>query len=422
MNDEHDTDNEHPHDEHENDDDDDDDDDDDGDDDDDDDEDDTATIRPASSIESGGSDGHVVIDSTPALNIPRAAPNIDDPALRRESGIHAEQALSSYNTANTVLPPDTLSPPTPRPLVSNRTRSDISNLSNARNRTRTASASTTSYETASEGSVESLLINEPGAPDAKGTEQTREDREDAEGTEQTREERDSAEADGSATPRPPNAGHDNPFRDNLLSPPGHGPDSITSASPLLRAFSPSATQDVRSDMASEPSPHPTAPHVRISDDPFRDSADSQDGESSSPAKPRSSGLVKFAEPQMQPLKREIQLRARLAQHASKRLSRKLTRGKLQDGEIVKMEKMLVRIDVTSGSEQPSDEYDEKDSQRVETRTVEKWREFMVVCRESHEDDAVLCLQMYKTRVSLDTFVNHPLGHRTNAKPPGHPRY
>lgn len=99
-------------------------------------------------------------------------------------------------------------------------------------------------------------------------------------------------------------------------------------------------------------------------------------------------------------KRELQLRARVSQIGRRRITRAFLRNNLKDGEIVKMEKMLVRMDIATGPEQPSADYDEKDSQRVETRVVEKWSEFMVVCRESHEDeeDASLALQMYKTRV------------------------
>jgi len=120
---------------------------------------------------------------------------------------------------------------------------------------------------------------------------------------------------------------------------------------------------------------------------------------------RSPGLVRFNIPENPVLKQEMQVRAKMAQGTRKRLSRRFTRGKLKDGEIVKVEKMLVRLDITTGSEQPNDDYDEKDSQRVETRITEKWREFMVVCRESHEDDAVLCLQMYKTRVSMKASIS-----------------
>lgn len=76
--------------------------------------------------------------------------------------------------------------------------------------------------------------------------------------------------------------------------------------------------------------------------------------------------------------------------------RRFRRQAVRDGEILKMEKMLVRIDVTL-QQIPSD-YDENDCYRMELRTVEKWTEFMVVCRESKETDVPFVLQLYKTRV------------------------
>ena len=66
------------------------------------------------------------------------------------------------------------------------------------------------------------------------------------------------------------------------------------------------------------------------------------------------------------------------------------------GEIVKMEKMLVRVDSTM-QELPPD-YDENDSLKTSARTVEKWKEFVVVCRESTTDDAEFSIQLYQTRV------------------------
>ena len=73
------------------------------------------------------------------------------------------------------------------------------------------------------------------------------------------------------------------------------------------------------------------------------------------------------------------------------------RNTLQEGAIVKMEKMLVRVDFTQM--QLESTYDENDSLKTETRSLEKWREFMVVVRKSndqeHED---FRLQMYKSRV------------------------
>ena len=80
------------------------------------------------------------------------------------------------------------------------------------------------------------------------------------------------------------------------------------------------------------------------------------------------------------------------QRAWKRLRKERSR----PGEIIKMEKMLVRVDSTM-QELPPD-YDENDSLKTSARTVEKWREFVVVCRESTTDDAEFFIQLYKTRV------------------------
>ena len=71
-------------------------------------------------------------------------------------------------------------------------------------------------------------------------------------------------------------------------------------------------------------------------------------------------------------------------------------GSAHPGEIVKAEKMLVRVDWTI-EDVPSD-YNENDSYRIGARTWEKWREFVVVCRESKDGDADFFLQTYKTRV------------------------
>lgn len=83
----------------------------------------------------------------------------------------------------------------------------------------------------------------------------------------------------------------------------------------------------------------------------------------------------------------VQRRANLA---------RLRRNTLQEGAIVKMEKMLVRVDITT---QPiSEDYDENTSLKIETRMLEKWREFMVVIRQSKKDEADFRLQMYQSRV------------------------
>ena len=80
----------------------------------------------------------------------------------------------------------------------------------------------------------------------------------------------------------------------------------------------------------------------------------------------------------------------------RKIWRRLRQGSTHPGEIVKMEKMLVRVDSTAG-DLPSD-FNETESLGTESKTVEKWRELVVVCRESTTDDADFSIQMYKTRV------------------------
>lgn len=90
---------------------------------------------------------------------------------------------------------------------------------------------------------------------------------------------------------------------------------------------------------------------------------------------------------------KLQLRARASRLAAKGNFRS---SKVKDGEMLKVDKMLVRIDITQQSLR--DDYDEKLSQGIETRSMDKWREFMVCCRKHTEDDADAVLQLYQTRV------------------------
>ncbi|KAF4547921.1 Pleckstrin-like domain-containing protein 2 [Elsinoe fawcettii] len=128
--------------------------------------------------------------------------------------------------------------------------------------------------------------------------------------------------------------------------------------------------------------------------------------------------VQFNLPDARSRRAELQVRARFAQAGLKTRGRIVTRGRFKSGEIIKMEKMLLRVDLASGSEQPEADFTEKDSQRIDTRVIEKWREFMVVCREcstptkpksksssdDNDDEAItedapeFILQFYQTRV------------------------
>ncbi|KAK3078739.1 hypothetical protein LTS18_006733, partial [Coniosporium uncinatum] len=112
-----------------------------------------------------------------------------------------------------------------------------------------------------------------------------------------------------------------------------------------------------------------------------------------------SGLVQFAVPE-QSTRGDLLRRARLTQMQLRRSAAGIgtfRRQTANNGQIIKMEKMLVRVDATRDSKLP-DYYDENASQSVIAKTLDKWREYMVVCRQSADGDAEFLLQMYKTRV------------------------
>ncbi|KAI4649325.1 hypothetical protein J4E93_003641 [Alternaria ventricosa] len=105
-------------------------------------------------------------------------------------------------------------------------------------------------------------------------------------------------------------------------------------------------------------------------------------------------LVKFDIPE-DSRRATIQLKAKKAQMTVQRAGTKIRRQKIKDGLVVKMERMLVRVD--AAAEVPED-FDENVNQRVVSRVKDKWREYMVVCRHSHTNDAEFLLQLYQTRV------------------------
>jgi hypothetical protein len=107
-------------------------------------------------------------------------------------------------------------------------------------------------------------------------------------------------------------------------------------------------------------------------------------------------LVKFDIPE-DSRRARVQMKAKQAQMTIARAPTKLRRQKLRDGLVVKMERMLVRVD--AAGEVP-DDFDENVNQKVTSRVKDKWREYMIVCRHNHTDNADFVLQFYKTRVSL----------------------
>jgi len=94
---------------------------------------------------------------------------------------------------------------------------------------------------------------------------------------------------------------------------------------------------------------------------------------------------------------ELQIRARIAQGRLNSHDKIMDVPRQGTGRIVKMEKMLLRVDLAIGDEIAKTDFSEKDSRSLETRVVEKWREFIVVCRETEMEHAPLALQMYHSR-------------------------
>ncbi|KAH7385489.1 Pleckstrin homology domain-containing protein [Phaeosphaeria sp. MPI-PUGE-AT-0046c] len=105
-------------------------------------------------------------------------------------------------------------------------------------------------------------------------------------------------------------------------------------------------------------------------------------------------LVKFDIPE-DSKRAKVHLKAKQAQMSISRAPTKLRRQRIKDGLVVKMERMLVRVD--AAGEVP-DDFDENVNQRVNSRVKDKWREYMVVCRHNHTDNADFVLQLYQTRV------------------------
>lgn len=95
--------------------------------------------------------------------------------------------------------------------------------------------------------------------------------------------------------------------------------------------------------------------------------------------------------------RDKHLQLKLAELSRRRTLRQLgrhPRHRKRDGEIIKMENMLIRVECVK-STLPVD-YDEHESIKFDTQTLERWREFIVVCREGSGEDPMY-IQLYKSR-------------------------
>ncbi|KAE9963590.1 hypothetical protein BLS_009133, partial [Venturia inaequalis] len=111
---------------------------------------------------------------------------------------------------------------------------------------------------------------------------------------------------------------------------------------------------------------------------------------------RKNGRVNFDFPEDS---RRAELKSRVGNHLDfkRPLRRVLRRRSEMEGRIIKMDRMLVRLDITKQQKLPED-FDENSGEGVITQTLEKWREFMVVCRQaSKAEGSDFVLQIYKTR-------------------------
>ncbi|KAL9120755.1 MAG: hypothetical protein Q9187_002689 [Circinaria calcarea] len=174
-------------------------------------------------------------------------------------------------------------------------------------------------------------------------------------------------------------------------------DATTSKSSLL----PHGRPDIRRSISTEDSAanlttDATTPTSKLRDAVPEEYLSSQvDLAESAEAIPLPASLVRFNLPDGL-AQDEVQVKAKKANFIRRGSLKQLRRDKLSPGEIVKMEKMLVRVDYTM-HELPPD-YDENDSLKAESRLVEKWREFVIVCRKGSNENNKFMLQMYKTRV------------------------
>ncbi|KAL9057493.1 MAG: hypothetical protein Q9162_002330 [Coniocarpon cinnabarinum] len=129
--------------------------------------------------------------------------------------------------------------------------------------------------------------------------------------------------------------------------------------------------------------------------------DRDDGASKSSGnrlQPRSTtGLVRFdIPPETQDKDRKRTVKLKLAQIQKRGTFKLARRNSGKAGEAIKMENMLVRIDFTN--HKVPDEFTERDSQHIEMTIIERWREYMCVCRKNAEEDCPFVLHLYKSRV------------------------
>ncbi|KAF8457569.1 Pleckstrin homology domain-containing protein [Kalaharituber pfeilii] len=115
--------------------------------------------------------------------------------------------------------------------------------------------------------------------------------------------------------------------------------------------------------------------------------------------------------------RDRQLQLKLAELSRRRTLRSVgrhSRARRRDGEIIKMENMLVRVECVKAT-LPVD-YDDRESIKYDTQVLERWREFIVVCREGTGEDNSMYMQLYKSRTVPAIDRKHISSHSTLTVP------
>lgn len=107
------------------------------------------------------------------------------------------------------------------------------------------------------------------------------------------------------------------------------------------------------------------------------------------------GLVRFNIPN-DDIQQERHIRIRLAQARKRGTFTRLRKSKVKDGQVVKVQNMLIRVEFTA-HDVPAD-FTENESEKIESRVIDNWKEFLVVCRESAHEETPFLLEMYRTRV------------------------
>ncbi|KAI9726724.1 MAG: hypothetical protein M1834_008659 [Cirrosporium novae-zelandiae] len=94
--------------------------------------------------------------------------------------------------------------------------------------------------------------------------------------------------------------------------------------------------------------------------------------------------------------RQEQVRGNMERIRRRANMRRKARNPECDGAIIRVNRMLVRVEATK--EKLPDNYDENYSIKTETRTLARWSEFVVTCRQGAADETEFFLQLYKSRV------------------------